>query len=272
MKRFFQTAVVCLFIWSCNTRTNNPSVINETYNPTDEELYAACAELQGVGQFIIGRTTFKQVLADNDFKKTVIYSFDKKSNLFNGHWGSKFWKAKDVAYELPGGDKEKWIIRKAGNTIKQLPSSVITGFSIGELEFDTFDMAFLNDTLVAIYFYPEDKVEDKVISHYKEKYGNGRGKLFSSEDTKYGKKPGEITSTKILDEEHRWENNSIALVYENHKYFHMAPGQEPTGSYEHSMMIYSKVRYPIFEDMLLGFAAEYDNNLQSRKDQILNSL
>ena len=113
MKRFFQTAVVCLFIWSCNTRTNNPSVINETYNPTDEELYAACAELQGVGQFIIGRTTFKQVLADNDFKKTVIYSFDKKSNLFNGHWGSKFWKAKDVAYELPGGDKEKWIIRTA---------------------------------------------------------------------------------------------------------------------------------------------------------------
>lgn len=271
MKRLY-LILVGLSIVACGSNPSvAPTVIDEKYEPTDEELYAACAELQGVGQFIIGKTTFKQVLADKDFKKVATSSFDRQSNMYNGHWGSDFWKGKGVDYELPGSPKAKWMESKAKPHLKQLPSSAFSGLTIGELKFSPFDMAFLNDTLVAIFFYPDSKIEDEVISHYKEKYGNGRGKLYSYDLTKSDSQSN-LTSTQTLDEVHSWENERVALVYEKHKYFHMEPNLKPTGNYKQSMIIYSKKRYPVFEELLLGIAADYEEQLNANKNQSLNSL
>lgn len=271
MKRLFFLLIVTL-VASCGSNPSvAPTVIDEKYEPTDEELYAACAELQGVGQFIVGKTTFKQVLADKDFKKAATTIYDRQSNMYNGHWGNDFWNKKGENYVLPGDPKEKWMRSKTGPKLKQLPSSSFTGMSIGELKFDPFDMAFLNDTLVAIFFYPDREVEDEVIAHYKEKYGDGRGKLYSFELTKSDSQSN-ITSTKTFDEAHIWENERVALVYEKHEYFHMEPNRKPTGDFRHSMIIYSKKRYPVFEESLLRLSSEYDTQKEANKNQSLNSL
>lgn len=264
--------IIALIIASCGSNPSvAPTVIDEKYEPTDDELYSACAELQGVGQFIIGKTTFRQVLADKDFKKVATSVYDRQSNMYNGHWGNDFWNKKGDNYVLPGDPKEKWMNSKTGPKLKQLPSSSFTGLTLGELKFDPFDMAFLNDTLVAIFFYPDDKIEDEVIAHYKEKYGNGRGKLYSYNLTKSDSNSN-LTVTKTFDEKHSWENELVALEYEKHEYFHMEPNRSPSGDFKHSMIIYSKKRYPVFEELLLKLSTEYDDQIKASKNQSLNSL
>lgn len=271
MKRI-QLLLIGVIIASCSSNPSvAPTVVDEKYEPTDEELYASCAELQGVGQFIIGQTTFKQVLADKDFRKASTSIYDRQSNMYNGHWGNDFWNKKGNSYVLPGAPKEKWMKSKTGPKLKQLPSTPLTGLTIGELKFDPFDMAFLNDTLVAIFFYPDDKIENEVIAHYKEKYGNGRGKLYSYKLTKSDRNAN-LTVTETLDEKHFWENESVALEYVKHEYFHMEPNRAPLGDFKQSMFIYSKKRYPVFEELLLKLSSDYDEKVNADENQALNSL
>ncbi len=271
MKKIYYTLLVVVAVSCGSDTTVKPTVVDEVFEPTDSDLYESCAELQGVGQFIIGKTTFKQVLADKEFKKVASSYYERQSNIYNGHWGSDFWKGKNPELVLPGSSKAKWMETKAGKKLKQLPSSPFTGLSIGDLKFDPFDMAFLNDTLVAIFFYPEDIIEDEVLSHYKEKYGNGRGKFYSY-DLTTSDKNSNLTVNKTLDEKRSWENENVALVYEKHEYFHMEPNREPIGNFKHSMMIYSKKRYPVFEELLLSLSADYDKQALDSKNQTLNSL
>ncbi|SKC36816.1 hypothetical protein SAMN06298215_0397 [Bacteroidales bacterium WCE2008] len=265
-------SLICIIIVSCGS---NPSgthtVTDEKYDPTDEELYAACAELKGVGQFIIGKTTFKQVLNDKDFKKVATTIYDRQSNMYNGHWGIDFWNKKGENHVLPGDPKVKWMKSKTGSRLKQLPSSPLTGITLGMLKFEPFDMAFLNDTLVAIFFYPDDKIEDKVIAHYKEKYGNGRGKLYSFDLTKSNSNSN-LTVIQVIEEKHSWENETVALEYEKNESFHMEPNRSPYGNYKHSMMIYSKKRYPAYEEQLLKLSSDYDEMVKSSESQAINSL
>ena len=81
-----------------------------------------------------------------------------------------------------------------------------------------------------------------------------------------------LTVIRTVDEKHSWENESVALVYEGHEFFHMEPDKAPIGNKKKSMMVYSKKRYPVFEEMLLGYAAEFDKKAQSDKKNSLSSL
>lgn len=272
MKRIYYTFLAILAVSCGSNQTVKPIIIDERYEPTDSELFEVCAELQGVGQFIIGKTTFKQVLADKDFKKEATSVYDRQSNMYNGHWGSDFWKGGNGEQVLPGSDKAKWMEEKtAKKKLKQLPSSAFSGLSVGGLKFNPFDMAFLNDTLVAIFFYPDDEIESDVLSHYKQKYGNGRGKLHSSNLTIYGAN-SDLTVKRTLEEMRSWENKDVALSYEKHEYFHMEPKQTPVGNFKKSMIIYSKKRYPIFRETLLNLSEEFDKQAIDNKTQSLNSL
>ena len=261
MKRFFWLLSVIICFQACNEQTD----------PTDEELYAACAELQGIGQFVIGKTTFKQVLADKDFKKVATSAYDRNSNMYNGHWGVDFWNKNGDNHVLPGDPKEKWMQEKTAPKLKQLPSTPYLGLTIGELKFSTFDMAFLNDTLVAIFFYPDDKIKDDVIAHYKEKYGNGRGKHYSYNLTQSDSN-SRLSVTKVVDETHSWENDRVALVYENHEYFVMRPNTSSSGDFKHTLIIYSKKRYPVYEAILTGLSEQYDTIQAENKRNSLNAL
>ena len=131
-------------------------------------------------------------------------------------------------------------------------------------------MAFLNDTLVAIFFYPEDKIENDIIDHYKQKYGDGKGhyKYYYSR-VQIG---DDITVTTTTDEKRTWANEKIALDYVNKEYFHMEPGSKSTSNFEHTLLIYSKNRYPLFEELLMSLSKQYDENLQKSKSKTLNTL
>ena len=267
MKQIPFCLLLVLAVISCSVQADKPEIIDESYDPTDEELFAACADLQGVGQFIIGKTTFKNALNDKDYTNSSS-SFARKSNLYNGHWGHDFWETKkdDISNSF---EKEEWIAKEAQGRIKQLQPQ-FTGIKIGDLEFDKFDMAFLNDTLVAVFFYPDDKNETDVIDHYKEKYGNGRGHYnYYYLRVQTG---NDITATRSTDEKRTWANEKIALDYVNKEYFHMEPGSKSTGNFEHSLLIYSKSRYPVFENLLLSLSKQYDENLQKSKSNTLNTL
>ena len=270
MKRVLLILSTILWVQACNVQTEKPEVIDEEYEPSDEELFKACSDLKGINQFIIGKTTFRQVLSDKDYRAGTT-SYDRESNFFNGHWGNDFWKSKydEVATWFK---KAEWINKQSKGKIKQLYIPV-TGLKVGGLKFERFDMAFLNDTLVAIWFYPENAIEEEVISHYKEKYGDGRGyyKYYnSSSHVKNDIKSLTVTTT--TDEKRTWANETVALDYVNNEYFHVEPGQGPTGNYTHSMLIYSKNRFPIFETTLKDLAEKYDSIQQESKKSSLDNL
>jgi len=268
MKRIL-FALVAITVLSC-AEQNKPETINEIFEPTDQELFAECEDLKGVSQFLIGKTTFKAVLNDKDFKKSTegsYSSYNRQSNLVNGHWEYDFWKTKNDGLGI-NIDKSKWIEKEAKGRIKQLYLS--TGITIGELEFKKFDLAFLNDTLVAISFYPNDKIEADVINHYKDKYGNGRGhyKYYNSIETV----GNDIKATKKTDEKHSWANEEVALDYVKNEYFHMEPGKSSTGFFEKSLLIYSKNRYPVFENLIKTLSNQYDELKQDDKKKAINVL
>lgn len=267
MKRGLTVLSAIIILQACNYEADKPEIVNEVYDPTDEELFAACADLQGIGQFIIGKTTFKQVLNDKDYKASTS-EFDRRTNLYNGHWGNDYWKSQgdniSNSYE-----KAKWIENEAKNKVKQL-NGIFTGTKVGDLKFEKFDMAFLNDTLVAIWFYPDKEIEDDIIEHYKEKYGDGRGHYkYLHSRVKIG---DDITATENTEENRTWENEKVALEYCNEDYFHMEPGSKASSYFKHTLLIYSKNRYPVFIETLKGLAEQYDNIREEGKKKALNVL
>ena len=267
MKRLLYITLAALTLWACNVEAEKPEVIDQTFDPTDEELFEACADLQGIGQFVIGKTTFKQALNDKDYRGATS-EFDRRTNLYNGHWGNSFWKGLDDNISN-SYDKAKWIEKECKNELKQLCIG-ISGMKVGDLKFDKFDMAFLNDTLVAIWFYPEDDIEEDIIDHYKEKYGDGRGHYkYTCSRIKVG---DDLTATETTDEARTWANEKVALDYKKDHYFHTEPGSKPVGYYEDSMIIYSSGRYPVFEQRLKDLAKQYDDNRNKDKKDALNAL
>lgn len=267
MKRTLYILIALLAIQACNTQTSQPEIINEVYEPTDEELYEACAELQGIGQFVIGKTTFKQVLNDKEFKAATFES-DRESNLYNGHWGIDFWKSKSgsVSTQL---DKAHWMKQASKGKVKQLYCSG-SGKKFANLEFDKFDMAFLNDTLVAIWFYPKREIVKDVIGHYKDKYGNGRGH-YKYLHTRY-KRGDKYYGTTDTDEVRTWDNGKVVLEYVNRDYFKSEPNVEAKSYFNHTLLISSKNRYPVFVETLNGLAEQFDNEQKETKKDALNAL
>ena len=270
MKRGLIVLSAIIILQACNYEADKPEIVNEVYDPTDEELFAACSDLQGIGQYVIGKTTFKQVLNDKEYRDGTL-SFDRESNLYNGHWGQEYWNKK--GYHLPNDlDKANWMEKESRGRIKQL-NSRLTCFNVGSLDFDKFDMAFLNDTLVAIWYYPKREFVKDVLNHYKEKYGNGRGHLNSYESrSMIGDDVNTLVATSKLDEMHTWENAIVALDYVMDEYFHTEPNQKPTSHYNHSYLIYSKSRYPVFETLLMELSEQFDSIQQEDKKKSLDVL
>ena len=267
MDRISVLFLILTVVISCNVQVNKPVIVDEKYEPTDEELFAACADLQGVGQFVIGKTRFKTVINDKDFR-SCSDSFERKSNLYNGHWGFECWRSirDDISTSLK---KARWIEEESKERVKQLRPGY-GGIQIGDLKFETFDMAFLNDTLIAIFFYPEREIEREVINHLENKYGKGRGyyKYYDS-SIKVGDAM-KVTTTK--DEKHTWANETVALDYVNESSFHVEPGKQPSSYSKHSLLIYDKSRLPFFEEQLKSLAKQYDEIKQESTNKSLSSL
>ena len=50
MKRGLIVLSAIIILQACNYEADKPEIVNEVYDPTDEELFAACSDLQGIGQ------------------------------------------------------------------------------------------------------------------------------------------------------------------------------------------------------------------------------
>lgn len=258
MKRTVFTFIALLLtISSCIGGQNSKE--HEDFAPTNEELYEACKDLKGIGSFEIGKTTYGKALKSKEIK-SLAYFWDK-NNFYNGHWGKSFW------YESPESsindmEKARWLEKKA--IIRQIsPASSGDPIKVGELEFSTFDMAFLNDILVAIWFYPSDrdhKSETLVYKTYKEKYGNGRG----SYDWTYYRSPGKtnISFSEKRNEHRCWENGKVVLKYDDVLDCQFSGGKYQNLYSKKSYIIYDKAKYPAFEETLMRLSKEYDDMVE----------
>lgn len=262
MKRLVLFAAACIAV-ACG-QAPRITTIDEKFEPSDKELYAACAELSGIGQYQIGKTTLSQVLRDKEYRKLKPYDFDHKPNYYNGHWGYEFWKTSGMSIDEQM-NKSKFIEKDVRGKVKQLYNSV--EFKVGALEFDKFDMAFLHDTLVGIWFKPKDK---DILNHYKEKYGDGRGKNYRY--SYWLNKRNGFIQKEDVDELRTWENQNVALVYKNKVWVRAEPDKRPNYQYDETFFIYSKKRYPVFEEILLGSAAKYDQQNSKSKSETLKTL
>ena len=265
MKRIVLFIFVYLVIASCGSQPgNNPTTINETYDPSDEELFVACSDLRGVGQYVIGKSTFSSVIKDKEYRSQKSYDYNR-SNLYNGHWGNSFWR--NPFGKVDEMEQARYIEKESKGRVKQLENTF--GFKVGELEFDHFDMAFLNDTLVAIWYYP--KAETMVVNHYLEKYGNGKGKKYHHETRTKGLN-GEVYGTTKHDEVHVWENETVALEYIKTEDFRHLPNQKTHYDGKKTMLLYSKSRYPVYEQLLKEYAKKFEELKKSETEGTLNTL
>lgn len=278
MKQYLSLFIVFVSVLSCTFEA--PVSLSEEYNPTDEELFPACSDLQGVGQFIVGKSTYKTVINDPDYQINVgVLSSSRESNFFNGHWGYAFWDDSESSIGV-SLDKSRLIEKESKGRIKQLITRT-SGHSItiGGLEFKEFDMAFLNDTLVAIYFEPTTEIEDKVIMHYKQKYGDGRGH-FKYSKSMMGSGEKATIWKEFRDEVRTWANDRVILDYvyeEDYDAITKSYFEDLNLRYEFhpSYTIYSKTRYPVFVDYLMSLAKLYDEEeakKQQQKESTLNSM
>lgn len=254
---------VALSISSCQGSVSKTAdITDEVYAIPHDSLYVICKDLSGLNDFRIGMT-LKQVKATDLYRSQVRYSLPTEITFYSGRWKYR---------EYTSFKKADWITKNCKGEIKQMVPQVIGKFKIGELEFRDMNLAFLHDTLVAIYFYPENK-ETYILNHYKEKYGNGNGSYYHY---RLDNEPCEDRDLLRVDEKetekHKWENEHVALDYYKTSSFYMAPNEKIRSYDEHYYLVYDKKRYPVFEDLWKGWEKKYDEHVKNSNESSLNSL
>ena len=160
--------------------------VDSTFVVPKEEMLAKCADLKGLGPFVIGKTTLKEV---NNSK--IFDSMFNETDFSGGKWR---------AYEE---NAEKAL--ENHKRIKMFHNA--WHFKIGEVEFDDISMAFVDNVLVAIYFDPHS--ENTLLSSYISKYGSGEGQKHI--DSYLYKDPS--YNDTHHNEERTWYNDRVTLRY-----------------------------------------------------------
>ena len=258
MKRIFFYLLLAIVAVSCTGTPNKPTVIDETYNPTQEELYAHCTELKGVGDFIIGETTYKQAIHSKIYEGLLGYSV--RNNFYNGYWG--------VAKQGAKLDKANWIEEQT-SIIKQVPCPSLH-LKIGQIEFHSFDLAFYDDKLAAIFFKTDNPDLHK---HYIEKYGDGKGSyywyLFNNAPCK---NPNQFREIETVKEERSWENENVRLEFHHDEHHEIRPNIETLTSYQNNSwyLLTSKSLFPQFIEELNKQNDAFERHLTEKNQEVLD--
>lgn len=213
----------------------------------------------------------------NDFKIGMTLKQVKATKLYRSQIHGSLSSDGDVSFHggkwtFPGYKGTKWITENCKGEIKQLHPITVGNFKIGDLEFRDMDLAFLHDTLVAVYFYP-DKQKETILKHYKEKYGNGNGSYYHYRlDNEPCKDRDMLRVDEKETEKHKWENERVALEYYNTSSFYLAPNEKIRSYDNHYYLVYDKKRYPVFEDMWKGWEKKYEEHVKNSNESSLNSL
>ena len=134
-------------------------------------------------------------------------------------------------------------------------------------------MAFLNDTLVAVYFKPKSQFKNDILNHFKETYGNGIGSYYHCRlDNEPCKNRDNLKVTEEKEEKHSWQNEDVIMEYDYSYSFKMAPNTKLHHYESMEYVVYNKKRYPVFVEMLINYSKQYEEQQASKKTQTINSL
>lgn len=252
MKTTFLLCPIFAIVLSCTAPANKPVIVDEKYEPEQEELYARCESLRGIGELVIGETTFNQAIRSNIYPKG--YDLMMRNSFYNGYWG--------VAKNGGKYEKGTWIETNS-KIIKQFPCPSLD-LKMGQIEMRDFDLAFYDNKLVAIYFTTDDMSLHK---HYIEKYGEGRGSYYSYKlDNEPCEDRDKLESTTTIKEERLWENKDVKLEYKRDYHFAMAPNVPTVYKEDSWYLLTSKSLYPLFLKELEKQQAAFDEH-QSKSDE-----
>lgn len=270
MKQIAFILIFILFLFSCKETVVTPvsREKKEFFDTPKDSLYTLCKDLQGLDKLIIGKTTFSQFKRTyNEYLKRYRYVFNNKE--FDKEWDEGHWAVTgDYWY-----DKRDWFNDNV-KTIKVLNTSY--PYNVGNLQLSYVNVAFLNDTLVAIYFRLTDSDDrDGVLyNHYIEKYGKGSGMLYYNKyDTILNRRGfDEYREIEEKKEERTWENEKVRLHFNMTYYYEDDPviplmKDNFTIKRDYWYLITSKQRYPAFQKEYKKYSDQFDAKAQKEKDE-----
>lgn len=255
MKHLSNTLVMLLILLS-SCEGYKPEVKNEVFDISTDSLYLRCADLRGLGSLHIGETRYKDLKKDKGLTTDFKYI---EPDYFFGNWGTK-------NHEMSS------YIKKNAASIKQIEIGTLSHpYKIGEYKLEDTQLAFLNDTLVAISLGSHDyyTIKEALI----QKYGDGQGfyRWYLLTNGKYGK--DNLSLEKKEEEVRVWENEKVKFERQYYWSSKIVNKKEviPTVENEHCL-IYSKNRYSEFEKLLNDAKESYKQEKAKKRDESVNLL
>lgn len=260
------------FIAFCSCKETVKPVVSsekiEYFNTPKDSLYTLCKDLKGLDKLVIGKTTFSQFKRTyNEHLRRYRYVFN--NNEFDKEWGGGLWAINGENIY----DKRDWFDANVKN-IKVLNTSF--PYMVGDLQLSYVNVAFLNDTLVAVYFRlsDSDNREGVLYDHYLEKYGRGCGMLYYNKYDTIINRRGYDENRQIEEkkEERTWENEKVRLHFNMTYYYEDNPAiplmnDNYTIKRDYWYLITSKQRYPVFQKEYKKYSDQFDAKAQRQKDE-----
>ena len=239
----------CVNFVSCDNITNQPTIVNETYDTPIDSLRIRCKNLKGLGNLDIGKTTLQQVRRDK--------SITMPSILLKPTFSGGFWCVDD--------DKLSSYLNTKAKIIKQFEiGDCFYKYKIGDVEIEDVCLAFYRDTLVAISF----DCSSTILNHYISKYGKGIGKHYEFTKIKgeYGQKNYIFEHTH--KEEHTWMNEKVTMEYK----YNWSQNQRQVLYNNKTCVISSNDKYEVFLTTLKEYKNKYAEEQELKRQESLNSL
>lgn len=264
---FICFVITMVSIASCDISKPKVTIIDETYAPSQDSLYVACADITGFGPFAIDKMTYKQYLNSKDI---TVNNYSRTPSFYSGHWSQGALKDTDTRFDL-----SRHLIKKGFKQVEF--ASTGYEFVVGDVKMDKIDAVFWNDILVAIYvditYDHYGNHTQKLLEHYIGKYGNGEGKKYSYEWTDWTEqraKSNTVSAKTDKTEDHLWSNGRVSIQYHEREYFEIIRGKISSRSMINSkyFLIYGS-RY---QDFLEAIDAEVKAYLADKEQQNSDAL
>lgn len=255
MKRLSNKLVVLLVLLS-SCEGFKPEIKNEVFDISTDSLYIRCADLRGLGSLHIGETLYKDL--KNDKGLTTDFKYIEPDYFF-GYWGTK-------NHEMSS------YIKQNAASIKQIEIGTLSHpYNIGEFKFEDTQLAFLNDTLVAISLGSRDyyTIKNALI----QKYGDGQGyyRWYLLTNGRYGE--DDLSLEKKEEEVRVWENERVKFDRYYYWSSKIVNREEVFPSVEKQhCLIYSKNRYNEFERLLNEAKESYEQDKAKKHEESVNLL
>ena len=254
-------------IAACDFSQPEVTIVDETYSPSQDSLYAACADISGFGPFAIDKMTYKQYL---NSKEIQVNRYLRTPSFYNGHWEQGTLKDSDTCFDL-----SRHLIEKG---FKQVEFATTGGnFVVGDIKMDKIDAVFWNDVLVGIYvdvtYDLSGNHTGKLLEHYIEKYGNGQGKKYCYESTNWTErraKNNTVSSKTDKTEEHLWSNGKVSIQYYEREFYEIIQGKIDASSMLNTK--YYLITGSRYQEFLEALDAEVEAYFTAKEQQNSDAL